>query len=414
MDREISRSEQMRTKMKPIVLTVLVATLLLLGLRWGAVMLRPQLKRGEIMTAKVERGPVTAAIETTGVLEPAREIVLSAPANTRVLRVLKRPGSVVSSGESILELDTSELELAAATTRQDLQVRENTKARTELRYGKETRELNGRLELARLDLAFLEARYKQQQQLFEQGLASLEEVEQAKLTLDKTRVEKQQIEESLRESSAERQAELDGLDLELALLRRSLEQAENDLVRASALAPEAGILTWVAEEEGSAVTAGSPLARIADLSDFKVLATISDFYAQRLRTGQEVSVRIGNQEIPGRVERLLPEVTDGSLSFEVRFQDQPGFPLRPNQRVTVYLRTERREETLRVKRGPAIPGPGNHEVYVIKGDKAVRTPVQAGVTGLTYTEIISGLEPGEVVILTELQRFGGLSSIPLK
>ena len=111
--------------------------------------------------------------------------------------------------------------------------------------------------------------------------------------------------------------------------------------------------------------------------------------------------------------RLLPEVTNGVISFEAIFEHRDDLVLRPNQRVDVYLRTARRDSVLRVRRGPAIPGPGRHDVFVIRGGSAVRTRIEAGVTGPDYAEIISGLAEGDEVILTQLERYAHLSNIPI-
>ncbi len=413
MDRPISSAEHRRRRFKWIFGAVLTVLALFGGARLIAMLMRPTLERDDFATTRVERGPVAAAIETAGLLAPEREIALAAPADTRVLRVIRKPGSHVRAGDPILQLDTAALELERETLAQQLAAKENAKRQAALRHEKQTNEDRGKLELIALDLRYMDARHRQQRQLFDQGLTSMEELQQAELQLEKKKVEQRQLEDAQRDGEAAQEAEQQGLDLEIALLRKSMARAEDRLARAAAYAPSDGVVTWVVEAEGSSVRSGEPLARIADLSRFKVSATISDFYAGRINEGQHATIRVGDAKLPGRVIRLLPEVTNGVISFEAIFEHRDDLVLRPNQRVDVYLRTARRDSVLRVRRGPAIPGPGRHDVFVIRGGSAVRTRIEAGVTGPDYAEIISGLAEGDEVILTQLERYAHLSNIPI-
>jgi len=414
MDRPIPKSEQARRKWAPVVALAVAVVAVALAARIGLGLFQASLARDELLTGMVDRGDVAAAIETTGSLTPEREIALAAPADTRVLRVLRQPGARLAEGEPILALDVAALELERETLAQKLASLENDRRQTVLGFRKQENEDRGKLELIELDLRFLEARHRQQKLLRDKGLASLEALQQAELELEKKRVEKRQLEDARVDAAVGHEAELEGLRLELALTRKALARAEERLEQGAARAPAAGVLTWVVEAEGSAVRAGEPLARIADLSRFKASAKISDFYADRISEGQPAMVRVGNQELAGRVIRLLPEVADGALGFEAAFDQGETVDLRPNQRVDVFLQTQRRQDVLRVRRGPALVGPGRAVLFLIRGDKAVRTTVEVGVFGAKYIEIIAGLAEGDEVILNDLSEYAHRDSIKLK
>lgn len=414
MDRPISNAERVGHRVRPVLVILAVIVAVFVLSRFALGLMRPNLEADDLRTAVVERGPVMAAVETTGLLVPAGETVLTAPTQTRVLEVLRRPGSTVKQGDPILTLDTTELELERAGFEQQLALRRNQVQQAELRYQQAAKETRRDLDLTELDIRFRATRHKQQQQLHDQGLASLEDLQQAELEWERLKVEKRQLKESLDDRKVVRDAEIKGLNLEIDLLNRSLQQAEAELARATTKAPADGVLTWVVEAEGSTLAAGQPLARIADLSTFNVRASISDLYAGRLFEGQKARIRLDELEMEGTLERVRPEIEQGTLNFDLSFIPHPNARLRSNQRVEVFLETAHRDDVLRVKRGASLPGNGEFTVFVVEGKQAAARRVTAGVSGMGFVEVIKGLREGDKLILNELRDMDHLDSIPIK
>ena len=132
---------------------------------------------------------------------------------------------------------------------------------------------------------------------------------------------------------------MEGLALEIAILQKDLERARELLERTSVTSDRAGIVTWVVTGEGAAAAEGETIARVADLSAYRVDATLSDVLARRLTVGLPAVVRSGESRLPGRVHKILPTVQNGIVTFEV-ILDEPNHPiLRPNLRVDVHAVT---------------------------------------------------------------------------
>jgi HlyD family secretion protein len=328
-----------------------------------------------------------------------------------VLEILVPPGGRVQPGQPILRLDTSDLELARQRVMQQLQGKRAQRRTLLLEREQTLKDERGDLELAQLELAFLESRHRQRKTLFEQGLVSRDELLQAELDLKKQVVEERRLRESAGDAAAAHRARVEALDGEIALLQRDLAQAEHRLERADAAASVAGMVTWVADQLGATVRSGEPLARVADVSRYKVSATISDFYANRLREGLAVRIQLGDRDLTGFISLLQPEVSDGVLGFEVALNDADLVAARANQRVSVWIRTDERRDVLRLRRGSALPGPGEHQVFVIGSGTAQRRRVRAGMNGTEFIEIAEGLVPGERVVLDRLEHLEHLERI---
>lgn len=377
------------------------------------VLLSPSLERDRIRTAIVERGAVDAAISATGLVVPAIEQVIASPIEARVRRVLERPGAHVRAGQPLVELDATQAELTVEQLTQDLAIKANEQAQTRLRLQKSLIDFDGRTEIKRLQLEQLRSQLARDRQMFAEGLLSEELLRKSELATNQAEIELKQIEaerENAREATA---AELAGLDLEMQKLRRDAEEARRQLALAAARAERDGVLTWVVSEEGSTVTRGAPLARVADFSSFRVDASVSDVHARRLATGQPVIVQAGDETLQGAVSRIDPTVVNGVMTVAVAL-DEPSNPLlRSNLRVDVQIVTARKPQTLRIRRGPFATGEGTQDVFVVRGDRAVRTPVTFGVSSFDYFEVVSGLLPGDEVIISDMRDYRRLSEIRL-
>ena len=130
-------------------------------------------------------------------------------------------------------------------------------------------------------------------------------------------------------------------------------------------------MTWVVTSAGAAVAEGEPVAKVADLSAYRVDATLSDVLARRLTVGLPAVVRSGDTRLPGRVTKVLPTVQNGIVTFEVALNENNHAMLRPNLRVDVHAVTEQRTDTLQ---GEARTGAqrvkGNDCLFAIRDGKA--------------------------------------------
>ncbi len=148
-----------------------------LALAWGVFVflpgwLRPSVSRARVLTAKVERGPVEAMIEASGTVLPAREKVLSSPIETRVLRILKRPGDPVRRGEALLELDTEATKLDLERLQDRLAQKRNEQLQARLTLERSLDDLRGQIQKAELDEQILDARHERDLRMRTDGLIS--------------------------------------------------------------------------------------------------------------------------------------------------------------------------------------------------------------------------------------------------
>jgi HlyD family secretion protein len=218
----------------------------------------------------------------------------------------------------------------------------------------------------------------------------------------------------VRDARRSTEAQLAGLDLDLAILRKELDEARRQLDLATTRSDRSGVLTWVIPQEGATIRNGEVIARIADLDSFRVEAMVSDVHSSRLAPRLPVRVMIDGQPLTGRLATVYPTIENGAIKFAVDLDDARHPKLRNNLRVDVLVVTDARAKTLRVPKGPFAQGGATENVFVVQGDHAVRREARFGLSGYDFYEVLDGLAPGEEVILSEMKDYQHLERVNFK
>lgn len=414
MDREIDAVTRYRALVKRLLVPAFVIAAAGLLVTWGAGLLRPSLKRSAIRTAVVDQGPVDATLSATGVVVPETEQVLSSPVDARLLRVARRAGTPVKKGEPIVELDVNASVLAVETLSQDLALKANQQARARLALQNTLSELDAQLEIKTLQLESARLEHQRNRQLRQEGLISAEELRKSEVAERQAGIELQRLDASRQNARDATTTELAGLALELGKLDKSRQEAARVLALATPTADRDGVVTWTLTEEGAAVRKGDIVARVADLSSFRVDASVSDAYASRLSAGQAVQVRADDKLLEGRVTDVLPTVQNGVITVRVALADRSHPSLRPNLRVEVFIVTDHRARALRVRKGSSTSGEGVQQVFVVRGGEAVRTRVRFGIASFDYVEVADGLSAGDEIVISDMADYVHLASIRIR
>jgi HlyD family secretion protein len=414
MDRPIDPDFRKRQTIKRLLLSLVglaaLAAVLLVVPGW----IKPSVSRTRIRTAVVDRGPLEATITASGAVVPEFEQVLSSPIDARVIKVLKRPGAVLTKGGPVLELDVSESRLALERLQEQTALKENQQAKLKLDLENALIGLQGQQEIKKLELQSLKLKTDQGRQLRARGLLSANELRQTELAQDKAAIELKQIEASIGNARQATHTQLEGLALEMNGLLKERSEIQRQLDLATTQSDRSGVLTWVVHERGATVRKGDVIARIADLSSFRVEATVSDVHATRRAAGLPAKIKINDEVLTGAVSNILPTVTNGIITLIVGLEDKSNQRLRSNLRVDVFIVTAHKQDALRIKKGPFANGEGAHDVFVVRGDAAIKTPARIGISSFDHFEVVQGLLERDEVIISDMRDYQHLKEVHLK
>jgi len=376
------------------------------GAGWGLNrMLRPSVDGADIVVSTVRRGDVASTVSAAGVVIPVHEEVVASPAASRVARVHAKPGQQVAQGELLLELDDREIRLALDALQEQLAQQENRIAALAVEHEQKHKQLTSSIELLELDLLSARARHERNQKLRQSGLVSGEDLLGAELAVRRTEIQLRQQREQIVDNRRATAGSVDAARLQKDILKKQIAQQERLLAQARVCAPFSGMLTSLVQEEGASVSAGQLLARVSEMNNYRVEATLSDFHARLLAPGQRVRVEQNGDVIAGRVHTILPEIQNGTVKLLVDLA-QPHNPLLRNKmRVDVNIVTAEKKGVLVLDAGAAFNGSGQQAAFQVADGVARKTALQLGGGDGKLVEVVAGARVGERFIVSDTKAF---------
>jgi HlyD family secretion protein len=411
MDSALPEQVIVRRKRRSLLIAGASVLLLLLAIWSLRGLFRSSLKRSAITTAVVENGKIENTINASGEVLPEFEETITCPINASVQKVMLDAGSRVKAGQSVLTLDKSASQTEYAKLKFQLESKRNDIKKLRLELDKSFYDIQTNNDIKQLRINSLEADIENARRLFKAGGGTKEDVSQAELNLKVAKLEKQQLENEIKSKQLTMQAEMREAEIAGSIQENDLNELGRKLQLANILAGRDGVVTWVNKNIGASIREGDALARIADLSSFKVQGNLSDSYLDQLHNTMTAIIRINEIQIRGTVINIQPSVQNGIVTFDIRLDERNNKLLRPNMKVDVFLVTSSQLNTLRVANGPAFKGPAAQDVFVLKNGKAERRAVHIGMTNFDYVEIKDNVRPGDSVITSDLSEYKNAKEI---
>ncbi len=375
----------------------------------------PSVERETVWVDTVQRGPMLRQVRGPGTLVPVDIRWLSAAQDARVERIPALPGVAVEPDTILLELSNPELEQGLTDAESQLQ---GANADLEdLRARLESEVLSQRSQAAAVDSQAQEAKLQAEanQQLHKDGLIPDLTLRLSRLRADQLNrqagIETERVTKSTQSAAAQLSAQRARVAQaqDLVNLRRS--QVEGLHVRAGI----SGILQQLPVQVGQRVTPGTNLARVARPGELKAELRIPETQAKDIVVGQTASIDTRNGLVAGRVARIAPSVQEGTVTVDVALTGELPKGARPDLSVDGTIELERLPDVLFVGR-PAYGQP-NSKVEMFKlvegGKAAVKVPVQLGRSSVNTIELVSGLQVGDQVILSDTSAWDAVNRIKL-
>jgi HlyD family secretion protein len=375
----------------------------------------PGVERAAVWIDTVKRGPMLRDERGIGTLVP--EDIRWIPATTvgRVERIALRPGTVVAAGSVILELSNPQLEQELQDAALKLKAAEASLTNLRVQLQNDTLAQEATTASIEADYKKAALQVEANQQLAAKGLVSDMTLKQARLDADqlsaRLAIARKQLAshaESMQARMAVQDSEVDQTRAIVALKQRQV----NDLqVRAGF----AGVLQVVPVEVGQQVAPGTNLARVADPSRLKAELKIAETRAKDITPGLPATIDTRNGVVSGKVVRVDPSVQNGTVTVDVIMDGPLPKGARPDTSVDGTVQLERLADVVKVGR----PAFGQEQTAVglfklLPNGEATRVQVKLGRTSVNEVEIVSGLNPGDQVILSDMSAWEAFDRIRLQ
>ena len=178
--------------------------------------------------------------------------------------------------------------------------------------------------------------------------------------------------------------------------------------------PVNGIVGDLLVDQKSAVSRDMPVMAVVDLTRFEIDALIPESYADDLLIGMQAEIQVGGVRYDGQLVAVSPEIINNQVASRIRFHGDGPTNLRQNQRLTTRVLLAEYKDVLMVQRGQFLDSGAGRIAYVVNEEQmAVRRQIQTGARSLGSVEIISGLEPGDTIVVSNLDPFRSADTVLL-
>lgn len=414
MDREISKAEQRKEQRKQFIK---IGAGVGIGIALIAVVLsflQTSLNRKDLTISTVDKGVIEVSVSASGKVIPAFEEIINSPINSRIVEIYKKGGDSVDIGTPILKLD-----LQSAETDYNKLLDEEQMKRLELEKLRVTNhsklsEMEMKLKVSRMELDRKAVELRNERYLDSLGAGTIDKVRQVELDYNVSQLKLKEDEQKYINERALTDADLKVKELELNIFRKGLAETKRTLDDAQIRSPRKAILTYVNNEIGSQVGQGTKVAIVSDLSHFKIEGEIADTYGDRIAAGSKAVVKIGSDKLDGTVSDVTPLSKNGVISFTVQLEEDSHRRLRSGLKTDVYVMNAVKDDVLRIANASYYIGKGEYELFVVDGDQLLKRKVQLGDSNYEYVEVISGLEPGDQVVVSDMAGYKDKSKLKVK
>lgn len=324
-------------------------------------------------SAPAQRQDITTSITATGTIEPVTEVEVGTQVSGIIDKIYVDYNSEVKRGQIIAELDKTNLLSKLASAQSNLS---NAKS----------------------DLAYQTANFKRYQTLYDKGLVSTNDYENAKLTYDKA-------------------------TQTVRVQQQAVQEAQTNLGYATITAPIDGVVLAKKVEEGQTVASSMTTPTLfiiaQDLTDMRVIADIDEADIGGVKEGQRVSFTVDafpDDTFEGEVTQVRQQATTTSnvVTYAVVISARnDDLKLKPGLTANVTIYTMEKKDLLSVPTKALRFAPNeaimtdsekiedvesDNKVWTKEGDTFKAHAVEIGVTNGTLTEIISGISEGTDVL----------------
>lgn len=416
---DIIREQKPKKNKRIIQISAVVVALVLitLGLR-SLKPAAPSVDRATVWMDTVQRGTMIRQVRGPGTLVPENMRYITAVTAGRIEQRYLLAGAEIDSSTVILRLSNPDVEVQLLQSQQQLSQAEA--ALITLRSNLETQRLTQQGLVAQTRTQYLDAQrvYDQNQRLYERNpdLVAQAELERSREQADELRTRLQLEEERLDVLEGSVQEQIEAQQTQIRRLQAIVQFNTERLASLEVIAGVDGVLAELPVQEGEWVQAGGTLARVVQPGRLKAEIRIPQTQAQDITVGQLAYIDTRNDTIEGRVARIDPAVQSGTVTIDVALPEELPRSARTDLSVDGTVVIERLDDVIYVGR-PAF-GQANARVGIFKlvedGNYAERLNVQLGRSSVNEIEVTEGLQPGDIVILSDMSQWDGYERVRLR
>jgi HlyD family secretion protein len=355
-------------------------------------------------------------IPVDGVVYPKTTIYIDAIQGGIVEAVYVEDGAILKKGDPILRLMNANMELSFMEQETRMYDAINNLQNTKIRL--EQNKYNRQREIADLKYRIDEASkdFERKEQLYNENVISIKDYEDAVRQFKSLKRQYYLALELQRLDSVYAASQLEQISASINRIKNNLGLLRRNMDNLNVKAPADGKLSSFSAEIGETKSAGEHLGQIDMADGFKLRANIDERYISRVHRDQEAEFDFNNKTYYLNINKIYTDVTNGTFQVDLLFDGEAPGSIKRGQTIQLRLIFSSPKDAIIVKRGGFFQETGGNWIYVVdpSGTHAVKREISIGRYNTRFYEITDGLEPGEKVIVSSYNNFGGKDKLVFK
>jgi HlyD family secretion protein len=416
---DIQRPSNAKAKKIKRALYVTVAVVVIAGVTLGLSRLKPaapSVDRGTVWTDTVKRGPMLREVRGLGTLVPLDIHWIAALTTARVDKIVIRPGHLVEPNTVILEMSDPAVAQTLLDAEYQFKGAQADLANLKVQVNSELLSQKANEASVRSDYEQATTDHDLNYKLHQEGLGSEKDEKLSKVRAEQLKIRIGLEEERTRVAADSAAARIQAQEAHVEQARAMYELRKSQADALHVRAGITGVLQLLPVDVGQSVAVGTNIARVADPKKLKAEIKIAETQAKDIVIGQSATVDTRNGIVNGHVIRIDPSVVNGTVTVDVGIDDPLPLGARADLSVDGTITLENLKDVLYV--GRPVHGQTDATISLFKvmpdDSDAERVNVKLGRSSVNTVEILSGLQVGDKVILSDMSQWDNVDRIRLK
>lgn len=371
----------------------------------------------ELLTiATVEDGRFMEYVDVEGIVQPILTVKVNALEGGFVDQIVAEDGAMLEAGDTIIVLKNPELMRAISDEEDEWQRQQRLYREQEIEMEQKSITLQQQALDAAYEMGNLDNKRKIAQEEYEMGMKSKAEIELAENEYEYHKKKTALQMQSLRHDSAATVIRREMLQNDMLRADTKLDRALNRSTNLIVRAPVSGQLSFLTVTPGQQVQSGTSIGELKVLSDYKLHVALNEYYVDRITAGLPGNITQQGAQYPLRVSRVVPEIKDRNFEADLIFTGERPGNVRVGKSFRVQIELGQPESAIVIPRGDFYNATNGKWIYRLTSDgtKAVKTEISIGRQNPRQYEVVSGLAPGDRVIVSGYDKFNESEEIILQ
>lgn len=416
MDKRIEKKKWPWWKIGIILAVASGGTFALYSMIQSSGVSRLNVQQDRILTDTINSGVFKEFITIFGRVEPLKTVYLDAVESGKIEEIYVEDGSMVARNTPIMRLSNTDLQLNVLNQEASIIDQINTIRNQSILM--EQQSLNFK-EIA-LDIEFridlFNKRTERNRLLNKDGAIARVDYEETQDEYEHLLRRRKLMKQTIEKDSLYHAMQQNQMETSLRLMRRNLDFAKSSLENLVIKAPIEGQLSSLDSEVGELISEGNRIAQIDVVNDFKITASIDEFYISRIFLKQIGTFTLDGVTYELEIKKIYPEVANGSFEVDLIFLGDQPTNIKRGQTISLKLSLSDETQARLLAKGGFFKSTGANWVYVLdpRSGVARKKDIRVGRQNPNYFEVLEGLQDGEIVIVSSYDNYGDKDELILK